>query len=114
MLEFVCDKPKPLGRVEVLGIVEELPIGLKSNGEVNPRVRLVKSKKDLDELWRQLTKNAKELPDDIDTRHGKPMYQRMLDDGTRIKYRVDSKSGGATIDRNSRNPKTNIRIHIDK
>ena len=72
------------------------------------------SKKKLDELWERLTKNTKELQNGTDTRHGKPMYQRMLDDGTRINYRVDSKTGGSTIDINSRNPKTNIRIHIDK
>lgn len=112
MLEFVCDKSKPLGRVEVLGIVEELPIGLKSNGEENPRVRLVKSKKELDELWERLTKNAKELPDDIDTRHGKPIYKRILDDETQINYRVGSRSGGETIDIHTPTQKNMYRIHI--
>ena len=107
-------KPKSLSRQEVLGIIDKLPMGLKSNGEANPRIRLVKSQKELDELWERLTKNTKELQNGTDTRHGKPMYQRMLDDGTRINYRVDSKTGGSTIDINSRNPKTNIRIHIDK
>lgn len=107
-------KPKSLSRQEVLEIVDKLPMGLKSNGEANPRIRLVKSQKELDELWERLTKNTKELQNGTDTRHGKPMYQRMLDDGTRINYRVDSKTGNSTIDINSRNPKTNIRIHIDK
>ena len=107
-------KPKSLSRQEVLDIVDKLPMGLKSNGEANPRIRLVKSQKELDELWERLTKNTKELQNGTDTRHGKPIYQRMLDDGTRINYRVDSKTGGSTIDINSRNPKTNIRIHIDK
>ena len=107
-------KPKSLSRQEVLDIVDKLPMGLKSNGEANPRIRLVKSQKELDELWERLTKNTKELQNGTDTRHGKPIYQRMLDDGTRVNYRVDSKTGGSTIDINSRNPKTNIRIHIDK
>lgn len=89
-------------------------VGGYCNGEANQMVRLVKSQKELDELWEKLTKNAKELPNGTDTRHGKPIYKRMLDDGIRINYRVDSKTGVSTIDINSRNPKTNIRIHIDK
>lgn len=37
-------KPKSLSREEVLEIVDKLP--MDSNGEVNPRIRLVKSKKE--------------------------------------------------------------------
>ena len=105
---------RSLTRQEVLEVVDRLPNGLKSNGDINERVKLVKSKKELDELWERLTKNAKELEPEIDKRHGKPIYKRQLDDGTNINYRVDSKTGGETIDINSRNPKTNIKIHIDK
>ena len=65
-------------------------------------------------MWEKLTKNAKELEAQIDKRHGKPIYRRQLDDGTNINYRVDSKTGGETIDINSRNPKVNVKIHIDK
>lgn len=97
----------------MLEIVDKLPMDLKSNGEVNPRIRLVKSKKEWNKLWERLTKNARELEPQTDKRHGKPIYKRILDDGTNIN-RTDSKTGGATIDINSRNPKTNIKIHIDK
>ena len=105
---------RSLTREEVLEVVDKLPNGLKSNGDINERVKLVKSKKELDELWERLTKNAKELESGIDKRHGKPIYRRQLDDGTNINYRVDSKTGGETIDINNRNPKLNIKIHIDK
>lgn len=77
-------------------------------------IRLVKNIKELNELWQRLTKNAKELVPETDKRHGKPIYRRQLDDGTNINYRVDSKTRGETIDINSRNPKVNIKIHIDK
>ncbi|STP07496.1 Uncharacterised protein [Helicobacter fennelliae] len=91
---------RSLTREEVLEVVDKLPNGLKSNGDINERVKLVKSKK--------------ELESGIDKRHGKPIYRRQLDDGTNINYRVDSKTGGETIDINNRNPKLNIKIHIDK
>ncbi len=110
----VTELSRSLTREEVLEVVGRLPKGLKSNGEINERIYLVKSKKELDELWEKLTKNAKELEAQIDKRHGKPIYRRQLDDGTNINYRVDSKTGGETIDINSRNPKVNVKIHIDK
>lgn len=110
----VAELSRSLTREEVLEVVGRLPKGLKSNGEINERIYLVKSKKELDELWEKLTKNAKELEAQIDKRHGKPIYRRQLDDGTNINYRVDSKTGGETIDINSRNPKVNVKIHIDK
>lgn len=100
---------RSLTRQEVLEVVDRLPRNPKEF-----RRKLVNSKKELDELWEKLTKNAKELEPEIDKRHGKPIYKRQLDDGTNINYRVDSKTGGETIDINSRNPKTNIKIHIDK
>ena len=79
-------KPKSLSRQEVLEIVDMLPMGLKRNGEINDRIRLVKSKKELDELWERLTKNTRELEPQTDKRHGKLIYMRELDDGMRINY----------------------------
>ncbi|MCX2683888.1 hypothetical protein OQH60_08470, partial [Campylobacter sp. MIT 21-1685] len=108
---------KELGRSltteEVLGIVNKLEKVINRKDK-DTGIRLVKSKKELDELWGRLTKNAKELKDGTDKRHGKPIYKRQLDDGTNINYRVDSKTRGETIDVNSRNPKVNVKIHIDK
>ena len=62
----------------------------------------------------RLVKSKKELEAAVDKRYGKPIYRRQLDDGTKINYRVDSKTGGETIDINNKNPKVNIKIHIDK
>lgn len=89
-------------------------MGLKSNGEVNPRIRLVKSKKELNKLWERLTKNARELEPKTDKRHGRSIYKRILDDGTQINYRVDSRSGGETIDIHAPTEKNIRRIHIKK
>ena len=108
-IKGVANLNKSLTRQEVLEIVERLPQNTKGGYR-----RVVKSKKELDELWEKLTKNTKELESDIDKRHGKPIYRRQLDDGTNINYRADSKTGGEAIDINNRKPKTNVKIHIDK
>ena len=106
---------KSLTRKEVLDIVDKLPRNVKDK-----RRRVVESKKELDELWERLTKNAKELEPKTDKRYGLPIYRRELDDGTIIQYKKastsrGSASGGETIEINSQNPRENLRsIHIKK
>ena len=97
--EIFQSKPKSLTMQEVLEIVDELEKVFNKKGE-DTGIRLVKSKKELEAA--------------VDKRYGKPIYRRQLDDGTKINYRVDSKTGGETIDINNKNPKVNIKIHIDK
>ncbi|WP_301185595.1 hypothetical protein, partial [Helicobacter rodentium] len=106
---------RSLTRQEVLEVVDRLPRNPKEF-----RRKLVNSKKELDELWEKLTKNAKELEPKTDKRYGLPIYRRELDDGTIIQYKKastsrGSASGGETIEINSQNPRENLRsIHIKK
>jgi len=103
-------KAKSLTRKEVLKIVDRLPKG-GAKGK-SDRIRLVKGKQELDELWEKLTQNAKELPNGADKLHNKPIYRRQLDDGVNINYRIDSKTGGEIIEIHNKNPYINKTIHI--
>ncbi|MBZ7965046.1 hypothetical protein H2280_08360, partial [Campylobacter sp. 2457A] len=106
-IEFL--KPRSLTKDEALRIVDKLPKNVRDY-----RRRIVESKKELDKLWKKLTKNSKELENKVDKRYGKPIYRRQLDDGTEINYREASRSGGETIDIHTKDVKGIRKIHIDK
>lgn len=105
---------KSLTWQEILEIVDKLPTAKQLGIAKSDRTHFVKSKKELDELWITLTKNAKKIKNDIDSRHKKPIYRRELDDKTQINYRTDSKSGGAAIDMHTPIQKNLRKIHIEK
>ena len=97
---------KSLTREEIVGIFMRLEIG-GSARNINYSVRLVNNKKELDLLWKRISKGAKFIEKrsvpitnkktKITTKEDITIYQ--LDDGkTIIKYRTGSKSGGETIE----------------
>ena len=97
---------KSLTREEIVGIFMRLEIG-GSARNINYSVRLVNDKKELDLLWKRISKGAKFIEKrsvpitnkktKITTKEDIIMYK--LDDGkTIIKYRTGSKSGGETIE----------------
>ena len=107
-------KPKSLSREEVLEIIKKMPRGSSYD------IRLVGSKKELDELWRKLTKNATKIEEKVIAITNKKtrvttneqLIRYHLDDGTQIIYRTGSRSGGETINIYGKNPKINKTIHI--
>ena len=97
---------KSLTREEIVGIFMRLEIG-GSARNINYSVRLVNNKKELDLLWKRISKGAKFIEKrsvpitnkktKITTKEDITIYQ--LDDGkTIIKYRTGSKSSGETIE----------------
>lgn len=97
-----------------MAIVDKLEQGSSKH------IRLVKSKKELDELWKKLTKNAKELGEKqipiTNKKTGQTTKEKLtryqLDDKIEIVYRTGSRSGGETINIYGKNPKINKTIHI--
>lgn len=72
-------------------------VGIKSIGKGSKGVRLVKDNNELNLVWDKLTKDAKDIK--LVLANDKTIIIRKeLDDGTIIKYRPTSKSGGATIE----------------
>ena len=97
---------KSLTREEIVGIFMRLEIG-GSARNINYSVRLVNNKKELDLLWKRISKGAKFIEKrsvpitnkktKITTKEDITIYQ--LDDGkTIIKYRTGSSAGGETIE----------------
>ena len=107
-------KPKSLSRQEVLGIINGLEKGSTKN------TRLVNTKKELDELWERLTKNATKIEErqiPITNKATRQTTQEILiryqlDDKTQIVYRTGSKSGGEAVNVYGKNPELNKTIHI--
>ena len=107
-------KPKSLSRQEVLGIINGLEKGSTKN------TRLVNTKKELDELWERLTKNATKIEErqipitNKATRQTtqETLIRYQLDDKTQIVYRTGSKSGGEAVNAYGKNPELNKTIHI--
>ncbi|OEW96258.1 lysozyme [Campylobacter jejuni] len=103
-----------LTRQEVVKIIEKLQKGSSGN------IRLLKNKKELDELWQKLIKNATKLEEKyIPIKNHKigqitqeKFIRYKLNDGIDIIYRTGSGSGGETINIYSKNPKLNKTIHI--
>ena len=98
--------PGSLTREEIVGIFRRLEIG-GSARNINYSVRLVNDKKELDLLWKRISKGAKFIEKrsvpitnkktKITTKEDIIMYK--LDDGkTIIKYRTGSGAGGETIE----------------
>ncbi|WP_250606979.1 MULTISPECIES: hypothetical protein, partial [Campylobacter] len=103
-----------LTRQEVVKIIEKLQKGSSGN------IRLLKNKKELDELWQKLIKNATKLEEKyIPIKNHKigqitqeKFIRYKLNDGIDIIYRTGSGSGGETINIYGKNPKLNKTIHI--
>ena len=107
-------KPKSLSRQEVLGIINGLEKGSTKN------TRLVNTKKELDELWERLTKNATKIEERVipitNKKTGQTTQETLiryqLDDKTQVVYRTGSKSGGEAVNVYGKNPELNKTIHI--
>ena len=77
-------------------------------------------KKELDELWERLTKNATKIEErqipitNKATRQNtqETLIRYQLDDKTQIVYRTGSKSGGEAVNVYGKNPELNKTIHI--
>ncbi|EHM1375737.1 hypothetical protein KFS39_001920, partial [Campylobacter jejuni] len=103
-----------LTRQEVVKIIEKLQKGSSGN------IRLLKNKKELDELWQKLIKNATKLEEKYipikNHKTGQITQEKFirykLNDGIDIIYRTGSGSGGETINIYGKNPKLNKTIHI--
>ncbi|EIL8521573.1 hypothetical protein LMF02_000675 [Campylobacter jejuni] len=103
-----------LTRQEVGKIIEKLQKGSSGN------IRLLKNKKELDELWQKLIKNATKLEEKhIPIKNHKTgqitqekFIRYKLNDGIDIIYRTGSGSSGETINIYGKNPKLNKTIHI--
>ena len=72
-------------------------VGIKSIGKGSKGVRLVKDNNELNLVWDKLTKDAKDIKPVL-ANDKTIIIRKELDDGTIIKYRPTSKSGGATIE----------------
>ena len=72
-------------------------VGIKSTGKGSKGVRLVKDNNELNLVWDKLTKDAKDIKPVL-ANDKTIIIRKELDDGTIIKYRPTSKSGGATIE----------------
>ncbi|MCW1342972.1 hypothetical protein OLP57_09290 [Campylobacter jejuni] len=103
-----------LTRQEVVKIIEKLQKDSSGN------IRLLKNKKELDELWQKLIKNATKLEEKYipikNHKTGQITQEKFirykLNDGIDIIYRTGSGSGGETINIYGKNPKLNKTIHI--
>ncbi|MPB98679.1 hypothetical protein A0Z09_001155 [Campylobacter subantarcticus] len=103
-----------LTRQEVVKIIEKLQKGSSGN------IRLLKNKKELDELWQKLIKNATKLEEKYipikNHKTGQITQEKLirykLNDGIDIIYRTGSGSGGEAINIYGKNPKLNKTIHI--
>nr|WP_252365816.1 hypothetical protein [Campylobacter jejuni] len=103
-----------LTRQEVVKVIEKLQKGSSGN------IRLLKNKKELDELWQKLIKNATKLEEKYipikNHKTGQITQEKFirykLNDGIDIIYRTGSGSGGETINIYGKNPKLNKTIHI--
>lgn len=87
---------------DVHKVVDPLPSGRQ------PHVKLVPTPETLRGLFETLTTNSTPAPP-----NSYPGESRLLEDGTRISYRPDSRSGGATIDIVYPD-KSMAKIHVDE
>ena len=100
---------------EILTKVDRLKKVTNKDGD-DTGIRLVKNKKELDKIWREISQNERGVKPDTDNK-GNPMKYIVLDDKqTRIQYRThssDASNNLPTIDIHNKELKAKRKIHID-
>lgn len=96
-----ADGRGPHNSEDVFGIVDPLPPGKQ------PHVRELPTSDQIRALYDWLTQNGVPAPPS-----NYPGTERVLDDGTRIGIREDSRSGGTTVDINFGDGRDSMKVHL--